>query len=143
MRPSTRRRLALPLLLTVTLVLSACAGEGGAVTELVDGVASGVCSDQPEVDDQFTLSCRQAVQLAEARLGWLHWPITATEFHRGGPCPPNARCFIAPTQGSVIFHFKVGDPVVIRIALDATGLAATGDPEPVPAWMFDAPQESR
>jgi hypothetical protein len=143
MRPSTRRPFALHLLVTLVFVLSACGGSQGSVTELVDGVPSGACSDQPEAADQFALSCRQAVGLAEGRLGWLHWPITATEFHRGGPCPPNARCFIAPDQGSVIFHFTVGDPVLIRIALDATGMPATGDPEPVPAWMFEEPQESR
>ena len=49
--------------------------------------------------------CQAAVDLATARLGPLHWPITSITFLLQ-ICPPNARCR-APdeTDGWVIFQF--------------------------------------
>jgi hypothetical protein len=87
--------------------------------------------------------CRQAIALAEAKLGWVHWPITSTTF-RQSMCPPNARCRgPGPDEGTVIFTFSVGEPRMIFVAHaqgtggEPLGPIEAGDPQPVPDWVLE------
>jgi len=81
--------------------------------------------------------CEQAIALANARIGWLHWPITTTEFGFGAPCPANARCAVViPNGGWVVFHFWFGDPVMVAVSPTGTGGGLiAGDPQPLPEWL--------
>jgi hypothetical protein len=128
-------------LLLVTILVSACgsatapAGTAAAAHEMPP---TDPCA---EFRDWGSTICPQAIALANARLGWLHWPVTSTSF-RTTMCPPNARCaFPGENQGWVIFTFAVGDPVGIHVGpanvggASAAGLVA-GDPEPLPDWLL-------
>jgi hypothetical protein len=128
------------MLLVAGCGASAHSAEGQAATGGPCAVASPVVVGDPSL-------CLKAISLAEARLGWLHWPITSTTF-RSNLCPPNARCAFAASQGWVIFTFWTGDPVMVHVApagdiallgeagVGAAGLIA-GDPEPLPDWLLD------
>ncbi len=129
-------------LLLAAVLLSAC----GSATVPADTAAAAaevvsLTSSCGEFADWTDTICTSAVALANARLGWLHWPVTSTAF-RTSMCPPNARCrFPGDSQGWVIFTFAVGDPVMIHVGPTnvggaiAAGLVA-GDPEPLPDWLL-------
>jgi hypothetical protein len=81
--------------------------------------------------------CEQAIALAEARLGWLHWPITSVRF-RQDMCPPNARCVaLARTEAWVVFTFSMGDPSMVHLVADATGALSALNPESPPDWLLE------
>lgn len=130
-------RSLIALALAATALLGGCAGaapEGGAPA----GIPCDFGGAAPDVGPEI---CERAIALAEARLGWLHWPVASTRF-RASMCPPNARCLAASgDEGWVIFEFTVGDPVMIRVGppivgnvVDLSRLVA-GDPEPLPDWL--------
>lgn len=85
--------------------------------------------------DPSLSGCQDAIAVANARIGWLHWPITKTTAVPGLPCPPGARCRFSPTTWSVIFAFWAGDPVMVVVTRDESGVVSAADPEPVPSWM--------
>jgi hypothetical protein len=128
------------MLLVAGCRVSADTAEGQAATGGPCAVASPVVVGDPSL-------CPKAIALAEARLGWLHWPITTITF-RSDLCPPNARCAFVANEGWVIFTFWTGDPVMVHVApaagiallgeagVGAAGLIA-GDPQPVPDWLLD------
>jgi hypothetical protein len=85
--------------------------------------------------------CEHAIAVAEARLGWLHWPIRSTRF-RLDLCPPNARCMPpAPNEAWVIFTFTSGDPAMVHVVADASGALSALDQESPPAWLLDELRE--
>jgi hypothetical protein len=130
----------LGLLLAVVLA-SACGSAtvpAGTAAAADHFAPTGPCA---EFRDWTTTICPQAIAVADARLGWPHWPVTSTSF-RPSMCPPNARCaFVGENQGWVIFTFAVGDPMMIHVGptivggANAAGLVA-GDPEPLPDWLL-------
>jgi len=87
--------------------------------------------------------CAKAIELAAARLGVVHWPITSVTF-RLQLCPPNARCAAPgdePNEGWVIFTFTAGPPVMVHVGPSqlfgvVNGGLTAGDPEPVPGWLL-------
>lgn len=85
--------------------------------------------------DLPTFTCEASVELANARIGWLHFPVTRVEFQRGHPCPPNARCRLSVNRASVIFHFWAGDPVLVPVTSDERGVLSAGEPGP---WAAEA-----
>jgi hypothetical protein len=126
-------------LLIASIALAACSA-GGQAVDTTDGVV-GPCAADP-VGEGRVLSCPLAVDLAGRKLGWLHWPVTATDF-RWSLCPPNARCpFLPQDQGWVIFRFWAGDPVMIHVGRVDLGDIEAGpfvanDPEPLPDWLLE------
>lgn len=86
--------------------------------------------------------CGEAVNVAEARLGWLHWPV-ASRVLRLNLCPPNARCRApAPDEFNawVIYRFTSGDPVMIHVhadGQDASAALVAEAPERPPDWLLE------
>lgn len=121
---------------TAALVIAACVlGACTPTSKSLDGQAMvGPCDRGPE-------QCLQAVALAEARLGALHWPISSVNY-RLGLCGPGMRCAEVDERehGWVIFTFWIGDPVMINVRserqADGEGFELVAhDPEPVPDWV--------
>jgi hypothetical protein len=124
-------------LVLATLLISAC----GSATAPTDP-----CADSP---DWAGTMCPNAIAVANARLGLLHWPVTSTQF-RASLCPPNARCalVLAPHDTWVIFTFSIGDPVMIRIgppeiANAPPGFLVAGNPESPPEWILEELAKAR
>ena len=110
-----------------------------------DGQAqSNRCVFAAIVFDVGPAICTDAVAVAKARLGWLHWPVTSVKF-RSSLCPPFGRCRANignVTESWVIFTFSFGDPQMIHVAPPDSGAGidtalVAGDPEPVPDWLRD------
>ena len=80
--------------------------------------------------------CKQAVALAQERLGSLHWPVTSTRF-RQELCQPNARCAPLQNEGWVIFTFSIGDPSMIHVAPDVNGVVVAENLQAVPGWLLE------
>ncbi len=103
---------------------------------------SNPCDFGAIVFDVGPAICSDAVALAQARLGWLHWPVTATQF-RPDLCPPFARCPPPPgTDGWVIFTFSIGEPSMIHVGppdptLGIGAALVAGEPQPLPDWLRD------
>lgn len=125
-------------------ILAGCGGQaptgGAAGPDPTDPCAILAARDDNIVDP--TTQCREAVALANARLGWLHWPVSSIEY-RLDMCPPNARCASAVgTQGWVIYSFWSGDPIMVHVGSVVVGDMTTGElvtdePEPLPAWLLE------
>ena len=135
-------------LLLATVLASAC----GSATVPADTAAAAdhVSPTDPcaESRDRADTICPTAIALANARLGWLHWPVTSTTF-RVSLCPRNARCAWVPGgQGWVVFTFWIGDPVMIHVGPPEAGSGVmaeltAGEPEPLPDWLLGEMAKAR
>jgi hypothetical protein len=127
-------------LLGAVLLLGACSGAPAETSDPRSPTAEAPCQGLTPLGEPIGfhgLLCQEVVDVANARLGWLHWPISSTTFRAGEPCPPGARC-AAPSgnTATVLFTFWAGDPVMVVVTKDASGTAAVAaDPEPLPSWM--------
>jgi hypothetical protein len=133
-------------ILALVVIVAGCGGGGPAPAG--DQAAAdpmnpcvGETSDSSVDAGMIPLTCDLAIDLANERLGWLHWPVTAIEFHRS-LCPPNARCAFPVRQGWVMFSFWSGDPVMIHVGPVLEGDVETarftaGEPEPPPDWLLE------
>jgi hypothetical protein len=122
-------------LITVAVLALASASACGAAP--TGASASNPCDFGAVVFDVGPAAlCEEAIAVAEARLGWLHWPITSKRF-RLDMCPPNARC-LPPLQNEawVIFTFSSGDPTMVHVLADATGALSALNPEAPPDWLL-------
>lgn len=128
-------------LAATVLALGLLAGGCGATRD----DAAGACADNgpfPVPAGVQQLTCLQAIEVASARLGWLHAPVTSMEV-RWDMCPPFARCFAIAgrTNAWVIFTFSFGDPSMVHVGQPEGGPAGAGfvagDPEPLPDWLLD------
>lgn len=131
-------RVALGSALLVVAALTGCS------TSPADGTSPNPCEFGAAVFDVGPVEfCKQAVALAQARIGWLHWPITSTHFATS-LCPPNARCrfVLDQTEGWVVFTFSIGDPSMVLITTDSNGILNAADQKPVPKWLLDEYRKS-
>jgi hypothetical protein len=120
-------------------VLAAVAMTGCSAGPTGEAAQSNPCEFGAAVFDVGPVGlCEDAIALAQARLGWLHWPVTSMTFRRD-MCPPNARCAIVAGidrgEGWGIFTFSIGDPSMIHISRDANGVLIPGNPESPPDWL--------
>jgi len=106
----------------------------------VDAVHVGPCDFDGQVEADIGVECANAIAIAEARLGWLHAPITAVRY-RTSMCPPNARCRATlRREGTVVFTFAVGEPLMIFVhpgGPDGSGPLVAENPEPLPDWLLE------
>ena len=129
------------MLLTGALVLSGCEATPLASFD-AEALPEDPCLLWQVAFDTIPDRCGEAVIIAEARLGWLHWPV-ASRALRLNLCPPNARCR-APGPGEfhawVIYEFTTGDPVMIHVHLDGEDASLpliADEPEPLPDWLLE------
>ena len=92
-------------------------------------------------DNPVVLECSRAIEIANSRLGLVHWPVGSIEFRRS-MCPPNARCALGLHEGWVVYEFWFGDPLMIRVGAVFVGDVMTrefvaGEPEPLPDWLLE------
>jgi hypothetical protein len=139
---SGRRTLA-SILLGVA-ILAGCGGQastGAAAAADPTNPCAGLAAQDDNVFDPIA-QCDQVLALANARLGWLHWPVSSIRYRRD-LCPPNARCaFAMGAQGWVIYTFWSGDPVMVHVGPRILGDVVTGElaadqPEPLPDWLLE------
>jgi hypothetical protein len=135
------------LALTVLLAAGACGGPKAPPANVVTGPdPMNPCADSQGAAVVFganavVLDCARAVEIANTRLGLVHWPIESIEFHRS-MCPPNARCRLGLHEGWVVYEFWSGDPVMIRVGAVFVGDVMSqdfvaGEPEPLPDWLLE------
>jgi hypothetical protein len=137
------KRRSLLAALVVVLLFAAC---GSATSQTSGAPGDGASSGDPCAHlGEFHGRCEEAIAIANARLGWLHWPITSTEI-RDALCGPNMRCAMLLVPGVrswVIFQFMVGGPVMVHVHLQEQNGEAVGDvlvadaPEPLPEWLLN------
>lgn len=127
-----------------TAILAGCGGQaatGAAAAADPTNPCVGLLARDVNVLDPIA-QCEQSVALANARLGWLHWPVSSIHY-RQTICPPNARCLaMIGDQGWVIYTFWSGDPVMIHVGPQILGDVVTGEvvasqPEPLPDWLLE------
>jgi hypothetical protein len=131
------RKASLPVALLGAILLAGCAAAPDAGQAQTDPCDFGAI-----VFDVGPAICSDAVALAEARLGWLHWPVASTRF-RPDVCPPFARCPAnLGNEGWVIFTFSIGEPSMIHVGppdptLGIGAALVAGEPQPLPDWLRD------
>src|SRR5512132_668370 len=123
------------VVVAATTLIAGCGGTQG----LTDPAA--VCATGGSM-------CEKAVEVATARLGGVHVPVTAVHWNLG-LCGEGMRCGEgdATDFGWVIFQFMFGDPVMLHVhsvrQADGEGMELVADPPAsVPAWvlpMLDQP----
>ena len=147
--------------LAAAILVAACSGAvpSASVAPSVaptDTPTEAVDQAPPPIDDQMVQQacqfgavvfdvgpiklCQNAIGLAIARLGIVHWPVTSISF-RLDLCPPGAPCAAPSMQdGWVIFTFTTGLPVMVHVGPVVPGVGVdgpliAGPVQEVPEWL--------
>jgi hypothetical protein len=133
-----RKRIHFWLAVVAALVMAGC---GGGTLVAADDGATGPCANAAPAGQPSSLTCQRAIEVADARLGWLHLPVSSVEY-RTDVCPPNARCRFDADSAWILYTFMNGDRTMIHVARvlvgdEPIGDFAAGEPEPLPDWLLD------
>jgi hypothetical protein len=135
------RRILGPVVISSALLLAGCGSlDASRAVVIVDGVESGPCAFHSTPGPGPFLQCPTAVDLAANKLGVLPGTPSATEFHLGVLCPPNARCLAQTDVGTIVVWFDEAPPVMVRITFVVSGGFVAQAPETPPQWLIDQGQ---